>query len=87
MSGHPTGRSDAGETRASAAAARASVTGSVDELLDAARAAGLPPGLESAFLVWTAQEVWEGREVSSFPVLAARAPELVSIFRQSGEGR
>lgn len=42
---------------------------------------GLTEEEASAFLLWIANEVFEGREVGNFAVLLARTPELVKIYR------
>lgn len=52
----------------------------VGTLVESARAQGLPPGREGAFLVWLGGEIWGGREVPEWGVLSARAGELVPLF-------
>lgn len=56
------------------------VDGTAD-LEAAARQLGIKDGPQmSRFLLWVGNECFEGREVSSFQVLSARAAELVSMF-------
>lgn len=53
----------------------------MDELEAAARANGIEEGSQmSRFLLWVGNECFEGREVSNFGVLTARARELVQMF-------
>ncbi len=53
----------------------------LDDLLVEARKHGLKPDRECAFILWVGNEVFEGREVSNFIVLTARARELYLMFR------
>lgn len=54
----------------------------MDELEAAARSFGIEEGSQmSRFLLWVGNECFEGREVSNFKVLAARAKELVQMFQ------
>lgn len=51
------------------------------ELETAARANGIKDGYQmSRFMLWVGNEVFEGREVASFMVLAARGKELAQMF-------
>lgn len=51
------------------------------ELEAAARANGIKDGPQmSRFMLWVANECFEGREVQSFMVLAARARALSKMF-------
>ena len=53
----------------------------MEELEKAARRHGIKEGVQmSRFLLWVGNECFEGREVSSFMVLTARAKELVQMF-------
>lgn len=53
----------------------------MEELEAAARSNGISEGSEmSRFLMWVGNECFEGREVSNFGVLTARARELVQMF-------
>lgn len=53
----------------------------MEELEKAAKANGIEDGYQmSRFLAWVGNECFEGREVSNFMVLAARARELVLMF-------
>lgn len=53
----------------------------MDELVKAALANGVKEGYQmSRFLLWVGNECFEGREVSSFMVLAARGKELAQMF-------
>jgi len=53
----------------------------MDELQKAALSYGVKEGVQmSRFLLWVGNECFEGREVSNFMVLTARAKELVQMF-------
>lgn len=53
----------------------------MDELEAAARTNGVKPGYQmSRFMLWVGNECYEGREVASFMVLAARGKELAQMF-------
>lgn len=53
----------------------------MEELQKAALSYGVKEGVQmSRFLLWVGNECFEGREVSNFMVLTARAKELVQMF-------
>jgi len=55
--------------------------GMMDALEKAALAAGVKQGYQmSRFLLWVGNECFEGRELSDFKALAARAPHMAKAF-------